>query len=229
MSLTSDSDEDDLYSVIVPKDIKNFFLKSQKRIEGIFNKIERKPEEGRIFIDKERYLFLNARSLSVCFLEETKKMFGSETAELLLYNYAYSIGRMEARKFINKYQLKDPIEKLSMGPVYFAFNGLAKVHIFPQSRITPDENFLLIYEHPNTFESELFIQENRKMDHEICFFSAGYSAGWCSEAFNLNLMSKEILCKAKGDKSCRFIMAYETKIMDILEDEEMYKELEDKT
>jgi len=37
--------------------------------------------------------------------------------------------------------------------------------------------------------------------------NAGYSSGWCEESFGVNLVASEILCKAKGDDCCRFIMA----------------------
>ena len=37
--------------------------------------------------------------------------------------------------------------------------------------------------------------------------NSGYSSGWCAESFGVPLVSTEILCKAKGDDCCRFIMA----------------------
>ena len=37
--------------------------------------------------------------------------------------------------------------------------------------------------------------------------NAGYSSGWCEASFGLELVSAEVLCRAKGDPSCRFIMA----------------------
>jgi predicted hydrocarbon binding protein len=40
-----------------------------------------------------------------------------------------------------------------------------------------------------------------------CHFSAGYSSGWCSAAFGLEVHGREIRCIAKGDSSCEFIMA----------------------
>lgn len=37
--------------------------------------------------------------------------------------------------------------------------------------------------------------------------NAGYSAGWCAATFNQKLVSVEILCRARGDSTCRFIMS----------------------
>jgi PAS domain S-box-containing protein len=37
--------------------------------------------------------------------------------------------------------------------------------------------------------------------------NAGYSSGWCEDSYGLPLVSVEILCRARGDSACRFIMA----------------------
>jgi len=37
--------------------------------------------------------------------------------------------------------------------------------------------------------------------------NSGYSSGWCESSFGLPLVAVEILCRAKGDPCCRFIMA----------------------
>lgn len=37
--------------------------------------------------------------------------------------------------------------------------------------------------------------------------NSGYSSGWCEESFGIELTAVEILCKAKGDATCKFIMA----------------------
>jgi PAS domain S-box-containing protein len=42
--------------------------------------------------------------------------------------------------------------------------------------------------------------------------NAGYSSGWCEESFGIPLVTAEILCTAKGDEVCRFIMAHPSKI-----------------
>ncbi len=68
------------------------------------------------------------------------------------------------------------------------------------------------YDHPNTFEVDSYLKEGIKVHHPVCVFSAGYSAGWCSESFNIELDAREVLCKAKGDKVCHFLMAPPLKI-----------------
>lgn len=214
---------ENLYSVKVPEKLIPPFLKAQGKIEDLFKEIVKNPKEGKITIQDHRYILIRADSLAKGFIEEASQMFGEEAAEMLLYNFAYSIGKNEAAEFIKKFDLKDPVEKLSAGPVYFSFVGLAFVDVFPESHLVGDDSYLLIYEHPNTFESDSYKKDNKKTDHPICFFSAGYSAGWCSEAFGLELKAQEISCVAQGDDSCRFIMAPYDKISEHLDKIDEYK------
>jgi hypothetical protein len=48
--------------------------------------------------------------------------------------------------------------------------------------------------------------------------NAGYSSGWCEESFGVQLVSSEIMCRAKGDNTCRFIMAHPSQIAHYLHD-----------
>ena len=210
---------DELYSAKVPEPLVPVFLAAQKKMEDMFKHIDKNPSKGRLTIQDERYLLIRANSLATGFISEAEKVVGKEAAEMLLYNFAFAIGKGEAKGFIKKFDLKDPVEKLSAGPVYFSFVGLAFVSILPGSAPAPNDTYILVYDHPSTFEAEA---HEGTADHAICFFSAGYSAGWCSESFGLELEATEISCVAKGDKSCRFIMAPYDKISSHLEQVDKY-------
>jgi uncharacterized protein (DUF362 family) len=58
-----------------------------------------------------------------------------------LFDIAHAIGKADARSFFAKMGLKELIERLSAGPVHFAYKGWACGDIFPESRPTPDEEF----------------------------------------------------------------------------------------
>jgi predicted hydrocarbon binding protein len=213
---------EDLYSAKVPEPLKPVFLAAQQKMEQMFGNIDRKPADGKILLDNARYVMIRAESLATGIISEASKLLGEDAASMFLYNFANAIGKREAREFHAKFNLQDPVEKLSAGPVYFAFVGLAFVDIFKESAPAPNEDYFLIYEHPNTFESEVYKTEGRSATEPVCHFSAGYSAGWCSESFGLDLEAKEISCVAKGDKSCRFIMAPYSRIMSHMEKVDEY-------
>src|SRR5262249_50479263 len=104
--------------------------------------------------------------------------------------------------------LKDPIARLSAGPIHFAHAGWAFVDIFPESRPLPGTDYYLVYDHPYSFESDAWIRAAKKREHPACIMNAGYSSGWCEEGFGVKLVASETLCRAKGDDCCRFIMAH---------------------
>src|SRR3989304_624454 len=57
----------------------------------------------------------------------------------------------------------------------------------------------------------------QKSDLPVCVMNAGYSSGWCEESFGVPLVASEIMCRAKGDEACRFIMAHPSKIEGYIE------------
>jgi hypothetical protein len=86
------------------------------------------------------------------------------------------------------------------------------VDILEDSKPAMDESYYLHYYHPNTFESEVTKRQGKKLDKCGCLFSAGYSAGWCSDAFQVEVHGREIRCVARGDANCEFIMAPSSKL-----------------
>jgi hypothetical protein len=110
----------------------------------------------------------------VDFFETVKKLYkdkGDEealnVARSLLFDIAHAIGKADARNFHKRMKLKDPVEKLSAGPVHFSHSGWAFVDIFPESNPTPDENYFLIYDHPFSFESDAWIKSGKKSDFRM--------------------------------------------------------------
>src|SRR4030043_334305 len=208
-----------LTSVKVPKQFEPIFQKAHEYVSKYFKKKKEDPSKGTIEIFGQRYILIRAASMSVDFFETVKNLYQDKgdkealnVAWGLLFDIAHSIGKADAKNFHKKMKLRDPIEKLSAGPIHFSHSGWAFVDIFPESKPSPDENYLLIYDHPFSFESDAWIKSGRKSDLPVCVMNAGYSSGWCEESFGVTLVASEIMCKAKGDDACRFIMASPSKI-----------------
>ena len=125
----------------------------------------------------------------------------------ILFDLAHAIGKSDAQNFHAKMKLEDPISKLSAGPVHFSHTGWAFVDISPESRPEPGPGFYLIYDHPYSFESDAWVRSERKSGFPVCIMNAGYSSGWCEQSFDMTLVASEVLCRARGDEACRFIMA----------------------
>jgi len=204
----------ELRTVDVPDAIAPLFLKAQEYVRAYFADRHEDPEHSSIVISGERYILVRAASMSVEFFDMVARLYrdrgdaeAREVARNLLFDVAHSIGKADARAFAAKMNVREPIEKLSAGPIHFSFAGWAFVRIFPESRPTPDEEYYLIYDHPFSFEADAWQSAGRQSAFPVCVMNAGYSSGWCEESFGISLVAAEISCQACGDAQCRFIMA----------------------
>jgi hypothetical protein len=155
----------------------------------------------------ERYVLVRASSLTTGFIETMRDVIGEDEALKFWYRMARVIGRDDAAAFCSARNLTDGPARLSTGPVHFAFAGWARVEIDDRSRPASDDTYYLEYTHPNTFESETWRAKGHTAGAPVCVFSAGYSAGWCSEAFGVDVHAREVTCIAAGGRECRFVMA----------------------
>ncbi len=208
-----------LKTVRVPEPMAPLFRMAEDVVSRYFSQREDRPEEGSIEIFGQRYILVRAASLSVEFFGMVAEIYGAgregdaeEFSRNILFDLAHAIGRSDARNFHAKMGLEDPIARLSAGPVHFAHTGWAFVDIFAESNPVPGPDYCLLYDHPYSFESEAWLQSGRARHHPSCIMNAGYSSGWCEESFGLQLVASEILCRAKGDECCRFIMAPPSRI-----------------
>lgn len=217
----------DKKTVKTPKNIEPIFDKASETVKQYFQTFKANPSLSKIEVNGERYLLMRAQSLANDFFKNIIKLYSDRPSpdafkigRNLLFDMAHLIGIEDAANFHRKMKLKDPISKLSAGPVHFAYTGWAFVDILPESRPVPDETFYIKYHHPYSFEADSWIKAKEKTDAPVCHMNAGYSSGWCEQSFGIELTAVEITCRAKGDKNCTFIMAPPNKIGEYLDKEE---------
>jgi len=206
-------------TVRVPEAMQGLFATAEQLVSRFFSERVDDPAHGTIEIHGERYVLVRAAALSVEFFDLVRTLYSDknsaeadELARALLFDLAHAVGKTDARNFHDKMSLSDPIAKLSAGPIHFAYAGWAFVDIFPESRATPDDEYCLVYDHPYSFESDAWVRAKRTSTLPVCIMNAGYSSGWCEESFGQSLVAAELLCRGKGDETCRFIMAPPTRI-----------------
>ena len=144
-----------LTTVKVPALFEAPFVKAQEYVRRYFADRIENPDAATISIAGERYVLLRAASLSVEFIELVMKLYQDQgpaearsVANNLLFDLAHALGKADAQAFQTKMGVTDPIERLSAGPIHFAFSGMAFVDISPESRPSPDDEYFLIYDHP---------------------------------------------------------------------------------
>lgn len=207
------------HTVKVPRQVEPIFNKAEKLVGQYFKSLKFSPSKGSIEINNERYVLVRASALSHEFLNSFKQLYkdwGEEEAanigKNILFDVSHVLGLEDARNFHKKMKLKDPISKLSAGPVHFAYTGWAFVNILPESNPSPDDNYFIKYHHPYSFEADSWVRAKKKSNTPVCIMNAGYSSGWCEASFGISLTAVEISCRARGDKHCTFIMAPPHKI-----------------
>ncbi len=208
-----------LKTVNVPDMFAQPFLKAQDYVKQFFADRVENPEKATIKISGERYILVRAASMSIEFFDLIKYLYrdyskeeSRKVANGFLFDIAHALGKADAKVFHTKMNVEDPVEKLSAGPIHFAYSGWAFVDILPGSKPSPDEDYFLIYDHPFSFEADAWLSRNKKTDFPVCIMNAGYSSGWCEESFGIPLVAVEIECRSKGDEHCRFIMAPPSRI-----------------
>jgi two-component sensor histidine kinase/predicted hydrocarbon binding protein len=212
-------------TVFVPDELTDLFGSIEEKVSDYFSDFHFDPISGEITVNGERYVLFRSASVSYEFLQFVKERYSDRDeqeaisiANNFLFDNAKVIGKKDAIMFHKKLKLKDPVEKLSAGPIHFAYTGWANVEISEESRPVPDENFILKFQHHNSFEAQSWIKEGKKSDMPVCTMNSGYSAGWCEESFGIPLTAVEVTCEAKGDDKCSFIMAPPDKIEEYLEE-----------
>ena len=131
-------------TVDVPAPFVDIFERAEEYARRYFGAQRQDPTCGTIEISGERYILMRAAAMSIEFTELLSGIYreGTESearllAANLLFDLGHAIGKSDAAHFHAHMQVTDPIERLSIGPVQFAFSGWASVKIDPNSRVMP--------------------------------------------------------------------------------------------
>ncbi|MEA3267156.1 MAG: V4R domain-containing protein [Candidatus Fermentibacteria bacterium] len=189
-----------------PNELVPAFDVAEKLIVPLFRGFKRNLDEGAIKVDEERYVISRAESLTVAMKKQLSSVLGSG-AGVVIYQIGKTTGAADAKFYIEKTQVLNPIQRLSMGLVLFAMSGNANISILPESTTTLNDDFLFIYDHSNSHEAEAHLKAGLPRDMPVGFFGAGYAAGWSSESLDMKLDVQEIACTVTGHQQCRFVMA----------------------
>jgi predicted hydrocarbon binding protein len=182
------------------------FLQAETLLEPDFQDQRWDPAHGALLVGGERYVLYRSMSMALHLREELERVVGP-AADTVIYRFGKACGAADAAYYFERHPQDSPAQRLAMGPVAFALGGYAVVQVLPESSPSPDEDFLLTYDHPNSYEAEAYIRSGNRPEGPVCSLNSGYSAGWCGKAFGLVLEAKEVSCLARGDAHCRFVMA----------------------
>lgn len=188
------------------------FQQAQERVSSYFETSRRYSDQGQLYLGDDRHLTLRGDALGIELSNALLGMCGDSdmtrnTAKALLFDIGHSIGEADARMFITKMGLENPIEKMAVGPIYFAHTGLGRVQILPETVMSFDDELVIHFRHKNAIEAESWRSRGAVLDAPGCVLACGYSSGWCQGSFERDMVAVEVTCVAAGDEHCQFIMA----------------------
>jgi len=199
---------------VVPERFRPLFEQAQRDVGSYFEQIQFNPDRGTIEVGDQRYLLVRAPALSYHLLNALVSLYADRGEEQalsigrnLLFDIAHIIGRNDARSFHERTGLQEPLARLAAGPLHFSHTGWARVEILPESAPSTDDDYVLIYNHPSSFEADAWLRARQRPTRPVCVMNAGYSSGWCEESYGFPLSAVEISCRALGDPTCTFVMA----------------------
>lgn len=138
-------------TVDVPEPFADIFRRAEEYAQQYFGALKHRPECGTLEISGERYILIRAAAMSVEFTDlrigiyrEGSESEGRQLAANLLFDLGHAFGKSDARHFHAYMGITDPVERLSIGPVQFAFSGWASVKIDDSSRVMANENYYLV-------------------------------------------------------------------------------------
>ena len=99
---------------------------------------------------------------------------------------------------------------VAMAPVVLAYHGWAHAQVQPQSMLEGGNNFVFVVDHDYSFEAHCFLHERPAPPRPPvysgmcqCHMLGGYYARWFENVLKMPMASMELLCRAKGDNTCR--------------------------
>src|SRR3569623_1360580 len=199
-------------TVSVPDEFVELFSQTRQHVARYFADKNFAPELGTVEISGQRYMLVRAASMSVEFYDMVRSIYGEEgeaasVAHSLLFDVAHAMALADAHAFAERTGLRDQMTRLAAGPLIFANAGWAFVELSSESGASLDDDYLMIYDHPYSFESDSWLKAGRSSDEPVCVMNAGYSSGWCEYGLGRPLVAVEIMCRARGDDACRFVMS----------------------
>ena len=190
---------------------------AKERARDFFSRLNMNPSGGLIELAGEPQLLVGFNAL-VAASQDLCDKFGRAAAELAFYRLGYEMGACCCRAVSETYGLEDPLDRLLMGPLLFILMGWLPYVDFLKANLEPGEDWLLLWEAKSRL-AERFLGILGRVETTKCFMLAGLGAGWCSEAFGLPLVAREVLCMARGDEACRFLVAHKEKFLHIVKED----------
>ena len=191
--------------------LEDFIKLARENVIKMFDEFKAERGDARLLIAGHPVTIVPTDGI-VEMLFTSAKTFGDMGARVFTYLIGKGMGYKMAQHLISRFNLKDPMERIIHGALFFEAAGLGLVDLL-KIDLTNGEPFIL-WESPNSVFAEAPLNEsNEEVKPPLCYFCAGYSAGWCEASMGIRLDAGEVWCKAEKEReACRFIICKSEKL-----------------
>jgi len=178
------------------------------------------PVSGTVELAGDKCVLIRGNALSYDFFDFISELVkGKPTDHCVfvsnfLFDFGKSIGKSNHNWFVDRIKLSNPIDRANAMSVCMQNFGWSDISV---SELSVDilkkrDELVIKCSCTSSFEASAWIKKKKKTNYPMCFMHCGFIAGWLQKCFDIKLACIEITCRAKGDKSCQFIVATPDKI-----------------
>ncbi len=183
---------------------KKMFELSEGLYQGLIDKIQFLPEEGKIWLSDQRMILLHAGTLGAL-RKELVEALGLHAARRILTRMGYVSGTRDACLASKLSPEASEMDLFSAGPLLHKLEGVvcAKPIKIDFDLEKGDYYGEFIWE--NSYECDVHNAEFGLADEPVCWSEVGYACGHSSRFMGKFILYKEVECRGKGDACCRII------------------------
>lgn len=164
-----------------------------------------KPDAGEVLLGKNRMIISNADSFGLL-RKELVTSLGEERARGIIKRFGYLSGYSDAEMVKTSFQPDTDEEWLATGSVLHIWEGIAHAKI-GHVELNRKQGILCLEAYwDNSYEVEQHLKHFGISDQPVCWYSVGYTSGYCTRFFEEKVLGKEIQCVGKGDERCFIVL-----------------------
>jgi len=206
-------------------------MKGTKLAFSLFSQRVCDIARGTVEVNKEPYVFLRAKAMSVEFFPLIQTLYPSgekeaatEFATKFLLDFGISLGKADYRHYVNKMGLTQtpPTYHILALPRILAELGWGQMDIdFKTARLTQTEKKVFLRYKLKRSAEAMAWKEERKTNAKavmptspVCVMHCGYMNGYVSDCFTdkAELAVVEVCCEGRGDLYCEFLVAHRQRL-----------------
>lgn len=175
----------------------------QESLEKLIARLRFYPKEGRVWLDSERALVMEA-AVFAAFRQELIAILGVEEARTIISRIGYMTGNRQALQASEKRGPFSYEEAFFLGPKLFSLSGFGVVESLQMEVDVGKGHFYFDGILHDSIEADAHIKEGLA-PNSACWLSEGYASGYVTTLLGQPVIFQEVACRAKGDKHCRIV------------------------